>query len=189
MSLVQFGTFLLIAIGLSFDTFAASVSFGVIRKEIKFLAAARVAFFLAFFQALFPLIGWFIGSSLKNLIADFDHLVAFGLLAFIGIRMIAEGIRKREEPLTFDPFQLKLLIGISIATSIDALVVGLSFGLVNTFIVFPVFVIGAVTFLAAMLGMLFGKKIPGEKSHRSIIIGGVILFLIGLKILVEHLSV
>jgi len=102
--------------------------------------------------------------------------------------MILEGIRKSEETLPFDPFRLKMVIGISIATSIDALVVGLSFGLVNTFVIFAVVIIGAVTFVAAMLGMLFGKKIPAGKSYRSIVVGGVILILIGLKILIEHLS-
>ncbi len=187
MSLVQLGTFILIAIGLSFDTFAVSVSIGVIRKEIKFLPATRVAFILAFFQALFPLIGWLIGSSLKNLIADYDHWIAFGLLTFIGIRMILEGFRKSGETLTFDPLRLKLLIWISVATSMDALVVGITFGLVNTLILYPVFIIGSVTFLAAMLGLLFGKKIPEKKSHRSVIAGGIILILIGVKILVEHL--
>ncbi len=187
MTFTAFTTFFLIAIGLSFDSFAASVSLGVMRREIRFLQACKVAFVLAFFQALFPLIGWFIGSSLKNLIADFDHWVAFGLLAFIGVRMILEGIRYQEENRLFDPFNLKVLVGISIATSIDALVVGLSFGLVNTLIILPVLVIGSVTFVASMLGLLFGKKIPADKSHRSIIIGGIILILIGFKILVEHL--
>ena len=188
MDFLQFSTFCMIAVGLSFDTFAASVSLGVMRKEIRFLPATRVAFVLAFFQALFPLVGWYVGSSLKDLIAGFDHWVAFGLLAFIGGRMILEGIRKSEETLPFDPFRLKMVIGISIATSIDALVVGLSFGLVNTFVIFAVVIIGAVTFVAAMLGMLFGKKIPAGKSYRSIVVGGVILILIGLKILIEHLS-
>jgi len=182
MSLAQAGTFLLIAIGLSFDTFAASVSLGVLRKEIRFPEAARAAFILAFFQALFPLLGWFAGGCLKNLISGFDHWIAFGLLAFIGVRMILEGIRQGEVISASNPFSLKLLVAISVATSIDALVVGVTFGLVDSLI------LGSVTFLAAMLGLLFGKKMPGRKSHRSVIAGGIILILIGVKILVEHLS-
>ncbi len=188
MSLAQAGTFLLIAIGLSFDTFAASVSLGVLRKEIRFPEAARAAFILAFFQALFPLLGWFAGGCLKNLISGFDHWIAFGLLAFIGVRMILEGIRQGEVISASNPFSLKLLVAISVATSIDALVVGVTFGLVDSLILFPVVIIGSVTFLAAMLGLLFGKKMPGRESHRSVIAGGIILILIGVKILVEHLS-
>jgi manganese efflux pump family protein len=184
--LTEFITFLLLAIGLSFDSFAVSVTCGIMKKEIMFSQAIVVAGSLAFFQALFPLIGWFIGKSLHYLITSIDHWIAFGLLTIIGIRMIIEGARKMETIKEVNPMKWNVLIGLSIATSIDALAVGLSFGFMEINMVYPVFIIGAVTFLAAMLGMLFGKNISGEKSHRSIIIGGVILILIGLKILFEH---
>jgi putative Mn2+ efflux pump MntP len=187
MSLEQFITFLLIGIGLSFDSFAVSVSCGLMKREIRFFQACPVAFSLAFFQALFPVIGWIIGSSLKNLIAAFDHWIAFGLLAFIGVKMILEGMKPDGVLKNFNPFKWSVIIGLSVATSIDALVVGLSFGFLNLPILFPVVVIGAVTFLASMLGMLFGKNIPARRSHQSLIIGGIILTAIGIKILVEHL--
>lgn len=187
MTLEQLITFLLIGIGLSFDSFAVSVSCGLMKREIKFLQACLIAFSLAFFQAIFPAIGWFIGSTLKNLIASIDHWIAFGLLAFIGVKMIIEGLKPNGTLKNFNPFSLTVLIGLSIATSIDALVVGLSFGLLDMPILFPVLVIGIVTFTASMLGMLFGKYIPAKRSHQSLIVGGIILTLIGIKILVEHL--
>lgn len=187
MTLEQLITFFLIGIGLSFDSFAVSVSCGLMKREIKFKQACPVAFSLALFQALFPVIGWFIGSTLKNSISSLDHWIAFGLLAFIGIKMIVEGIKPNGSLKNFDPFKWNVLIGLSVATSIDALVVGLSFGFLDMPIWLPVVVIGAVTFIASMLGMLFGKKIPARRSHQSLIVGGIILTAIGTKILAEHL--
>lgn len=187
MTFTELITYLFIGIGLSFDSFAVSVSCGLMRPEMKFKKAAVVAFSLAFFQAAFPALGWLVGTSLKDLIASIDHWIAFGLLAFIGIKMIIEGIKEDGTLKNFNPFKLSVLIGLSIATSIDALVVGLSFGFLNLPIWFPVIVIGVVTFTASMLGMLFGKYIPAKRSHQSLILGGVILISIGIKILVEHL--
>ncbi len=187
MTTAKFITFLLLGIGLSFDSFAVSVSCGLMKREIKFKQATLVAASLAFFQAIFPVIGWLIGEALKNLIASVDHWIAFGLLALIGGKMIVEGIKEDGTLKNFDPFKISVLIGLSIATSIDALVVGLSFGFLEIPILFPVLVIGSVTFIAAMLGMLFGKNISAKRSHQSLIIGGIILIAIGLKILAEHL--
>ena len=186
MTIEQFITFLLIGVGLSFDSFAVSVSCGLMRQEIKFRQAVLVAFSLAFFQALFPVFGWFLGLKISGIISSFDHWVAFALLAFIGIKMIIEGVKPEGILKNFDPFKLKVLIGFSIATSIDALVVGLSFGFLEVPIIFPVVVIGSVTFIASMLGMLFGKSIKAKRSHQSLILGGIILTTIGIKILVEH---
>jgi len=101
--------------------------------------------------------------------------------------MMIEGIKENGSLTNFNPFKLSVLIGLSIATSIDALVVGLSYGFLEIPILFPVIVIGVVTFLASMLGMLFGKHIPAKRSRQSLIVGGVILLSIGIKILVEHL--
>ncbi|MCD6354824.1 MAG: manganese efflux pump [Prolixibacteraceae bacterium] len=187
MNITQVITFLLIGIGLSFDSFAVSVSCGLMKRKIRFLQAAFVATSLAFFQALFPVIGWFIGSTVKNLIASVDHWIAFGLLAFIGMKMIREGVKKNGSPCRFNPFKLNILIGLSVATSIDALVVGLSFGFLAIPILAPSLIIGIVTFTASMLGMLFGKYIPAKRSRQSLILGGIILILIGIKILIEHL--
>ncbi|MCY1721245.1 manganese efflux pump MntP family protein [Prolixibacteraceae bacterium Z1-6] len=187
MTITQLITFVFLGIGLSFDSFAVSVSCGLMRREIKFGQAAIVAGFLAFFQALFPVLGWFIGEIVKDLISSFDHWIAFGLLAFIGGKMIVEGVKKDGSLTNFNPFRLRVLIGLSIATSIDALAVGLSFGFLDMPILFPVAIIGFVTFVASMLGMLFGKNISAKRSHQSLILGGTILIAIGIKILAEHL--
>jgi len=187
MTLTQIITFFLIGIGLSFDSFAVSVSCGLMKREIGFKEAAFIAFFLAFFQAAFPIIGWLIGSTVKDLISSVDHWIAFGLLAFIGVKMIIEGTKKDGALTDFNPFKLSVLIGLSVATSIDALVVGLSFGFLDMPILLPVIIIGIVTFIASMLGMLFGKNIPAKRSRQSLVLGGVILISIGVKILVEHL--
>jgi len=188
MGLSEIITFLLIGIGLSFDSFAVSVSCGLVHKEIRFFQACIVAASLAFFQAFFPAIGWFIGISVKNLIASVDHWIAFILLLIVGVRMIFEGIKSDSKLKDFNPFKPLVLISLSIATSIDALVVGLSYGFLNSQILFPVLIIGFVTFIASMLGMLFGKNIPAKRSRQSIILGGIILIGIGAKILFEHLG-
>ena len=187
MTITQFITFLLIGIGLSFDSFAVSVSCGLMKQEIKFKQAVLVAGSLAFFQAFFPLIGWFLGTKINNLIASVDHWIAFGLLTLIGVKMIIEGVKPEGILKKFNPFNLRVLIGLSVATSIDALVVGLSFGFLDVPILFPVIVIGGVTFVVSMLGMLFGKNVPAKRSHQSIILGGIILTAMGVKIIAEHL--
>lgn len=187
MDISQLITFILLGIGLSFDSFAVSVSCGLMKREIRFKQATVVAGSLAFFQAGFPVIGWFIGEVVRELISSFDHWIAFGLLVFIGGKMITEGIKKDGSLSNFDPFKFSVLIGLSVATSIDALVVGLSFGFLDMPIIIPVIIIGLVTFIASMLGMLFGKSISAKRSHQSLIIGGIMLISIGVKILVEHL--
>jgi putative Mn2+ efflux pump MntP len=186
MTFTQFITFLLIGIGLSFDSFAVSVSCGLMKQEIKFRQATLVAGSLAFFQAVFPVIGWFFGTKVNDLIASVDHWIAFGLLVLIGIKMVIEGVKPEGMLKSFNPFNFRVLVGLSVATSIDALVVGLSFGFLEVPILFPVVVIGGVTFIASMLGMLFGKNVPAKRSHQSIILGGIILTAMGIKILIEH---
>jgi len=112
MSFEQFITFLLIGIGLSFDSFAVSVSCGLMKQEIKFRQAVLVAFSLAFFQALFPVLGWFLGTKISNLIAAFDHWIAFGLLSLIGLKMIIEGIKPEGLIKKFNPIDFKVLKGL-----------------------------------------------------------------------------
>lgn len=186
MSITELITFLLIGLGLSFDSFAVSVSCGLMKQEIRFKQAVPIAFSLAFFQASFPAVGWFAGKTLHSLISSVDHWIAFGLLAFIGIKMIVEGAKPNGTLQNFNPFKKRVIISLSIATSIDALVVGLSFGFLEMPILFPVFIIGAVTFIASMLGMLFGKNIPAKRSKQSLVLGGVILVGMGIKIFAEH---
>ncbi|MDQ2178629.1 manganese efflux pump MntP family protein [Marinifilum sp. D714] len=177
----------LIATGLSVDSFAASVCSGLAIKGIRFLQAVKIAFFLALFQGGMPVIGWFIGWEINEFIKDFDHWIAFILLAGLGSKMIYESLTQQEEDCSFNPLKLTVLIGISIATSIDALVIGFSMALIDVIIWWPAVIIGVVTFIASMLGMLLGKKIGSQTSKRFEVFGGIVLILIGLRILIEHL--
>jgi len=184
---MEFVTLLIIAIGLSFDTFAVSVTTGLIISHIKFWQAVRVAIILAVFQAIMPVIGWFFGKQIARFIIDYNHWVAFGLLSVLGMKMMYESFKKDKDSQPFNPLKTTVVIGMAIATSIDALVVGVSFAFIEMNIYWSAFVIGFVTFLVAMLGMFFGKKVGGRLGKRMEIVGGVILIAIGVKILLEHL--
>lgn len=181
-------TIILIAISLSFDTFAVSVSSGLILKKIDFFNATKIAITLAVFQAAMPVIGWLAGSGIKNYAESYDHWMAFGILALLGGKMIYESFKNDPEDRSFNPLDIKVMIGMAIATSIDALIVGFSFALLDYKILISVGIIGSVTYVVAMLGMLFGKKIGIRMGRRMEILGGLMLMLIGLKILIEHLS-
>ena len=185
---MQLLTIILIAIGLSFDTFAVSVSSGLILRKIDFFNATKIAITLAVFQAAMPVIGWLAGSGIKVYAEDFDHWIAFGILALLGGKMIYESFNTDPDNRSFNPLDFKVMIGMAIATSIDALIVGFSFALLNFKILLSVGIIGAVTYIVAMLGMLFGKKIGARMGRRMEMLGGVMLILIGVKILFEHLS-
>ncbi len=187
MTYSQLLLYLLIGTGLSFDSFAVSVSCGLVRKQIRFWEAVPIASSLAVFQALFPVAGWYAGIKLHQYIGAFDHWIAFILLAFIGLKMMMEGKQPMDSTNAINSLSLRVVLGLSVATSIDALVVGLSFGVLEMSIIYPVVIIGMVTFLASMLGMLCGKSIPAKHSRQSILLGGIVLMVIGVKILVEHI--
>jgi manganese efflux pump family protein len=181
-------TLILIAIGLSVDSFAVSVSCGLIMFEISFRKATRIAFSLAFFQALMPLIGWHIGRSVAHLVERYDHWIAFGLLTAIGGKMVLDSFRDDKDANKVNPLDLKVLLGISIATSIDAFIIGISFAFVKIDLLLATIIIGITTFFFSMLGILFGKKTGSRLGKNLEIIGGIFLILIGLKILIEHLN-
>jgi manganese efflux pump family protein len=181
-------TLILIAIGLSVDSFAVSVSSGLILNQITFKKALRIATSLAVFQAVMPLIGWFIGNRIESYVESFDHWLAFGLLFIIGGKMIWESFKKDDLSKKINPLELKVLIGMSIATSIDALVVGVSFAFINVNLLLTALIIGLTTGFFSMLGILFGKKTGIRFGKNMEIAGGLILIFIGAKILIEHLT-
>ena len=185
---MDFLTLLLIAVGLNFDSFAVSITTGLVASHIRFWQATRIALILAVFQALMPVAGWFIGSRIRDYVEAYDHWLAFGLLAFIGIKMIAEALKSEEDRRDTDPFKTSVVIGMAVATSIDALIVGVTFAFINVNIVFASGLIGFLTYLVAMLGMLFGKNAGKWFGRKMEVIGGIILIGIGLKILLEHLA-
>lgn len=133
-----------------------------------------------------PLIGWFAGRQFSSLIGNFDHWIAFGLLSVLGIKMIFESFKPEDVKTNFNPLKFNVLLGMGIATSIDALVVGVSFAFLKTNIWLSIAIIGFITFLVAMLGMLFGKNVGNKFGRRFEILGGFILIAIGLKILLSH---
>jgi manganese efflux pump family protein len=180
-------TIFLLAIGLSFDSFAVSVCSGLNLPHIRFIQAVKIALFLALFQAFMPLIGWLVGNSMKSLIEPVDHWIAFGLLSLIGGKMVIESLINPEKRDIKNPLQIKVILTLSVATSIDALAVGFSFSTILDQILFAVIVIGAVTFIASMLGILLGKKTGPKINKYAEVTGGAILIVIGLKLLIEHL--
>lgn len=181
-------TVFLLAIGLSFDSFAVSVCSGLNLPHIRFFQAAKLAIFLALFQALMPLIGWLVGNSIRSLIEPVDHWIAFGLLSLIGGKMIIESFISSESREIKNPLHIKVILVLSLATSIDALAVGFSFATFLDKIMMAVLIIGSVTFIASMLGILLGKKTGPKINRYAEITGGLILVFIGMKILFEHLA-
>jgi manganese efflux pump family protein len=177
---------ILLGVSLSIDTFAVSVSCGLIDERIKFFQAVRIAVFFTLFQALMPILGWLIGSSIKSYIIEIDHWVAFSLLSIIGVKMIYESL-KNDSGVKINPHSLKIILSLSLATTIDAFVVGISFAFIHINLVMICIIIGIVTFMASMSGMLFGKKIGRRFGKRIEIVGGIVLILLGLKIVIEHM--
>jgi manganese efflux pump family protein len=186
---MDFVTLFLIAIGLSFDSFAISICSGLslCRKHLKITDALKIALTLAVFQALMPVLGWFLGSTFKDLIQSADHWIAFGLLVFLGGRMIMEGREPIEKKKVKNPLHWKVLITMAIATSIDAFAVGISFSFFYNSMLIPVIIIGIVTLIASLVGIYMGKNAGKKIAGSSEIFGGVILIIIGFKILIEHL--
>ena len=181
----------LIAVGLSMDAFAASVCKGLECRRFSLKRAALIGVFFGGFQALMPLIGWFVGSRFEKYITDFDHWVAFVLLAFIGGKMIWEVcFGKDEEKSGSGELKLRELLVLSVATSIDALAVGITFALLpDISIWYSIALIGLTTFIFSFTGFGIGSRFGVRYKSGAEIAGGVILILIGLKILLEHLGV
>ena len=178
----------IIGIGLSVDSFVVSITAGVCMDKVKIRNALKVAFFMAFFQALMPLIGWLAGSSFQRYIESVDHWVAFILLLAIGGKMIYEGVKHNDK--TEKSFSLTsnlMLTGMAIAISIDALIVGIGFGLLEVPIIIPVIIIGGLTFLFSVTGVLLGNKIGIRYNSGLEIFGGILLAGLGIKILVDHI--
>lgn len=180
-------TTILLSFGLSADAFAVSVSSGFLIKHLNFYKCLKIGLFFGGFQALMPLIGWWVGFSFGHWIEAIDHWIAFGLLAGCGAKMIYEGLNADEEEKNFNPLDNGTLLVLAIATSIDALAVGISLALVNTALPLVVTTIGLITFFVCIFGVYLGHKFGHFFEDKIEIIGGMILITIGLKILREHL--
>lgn len=190
---MDFFSLLLIAVALSMDAFAVAVSSGMICTFRSWQNTMKLSAFFGFFQFLMPLIGYFLGKSVYSFIHNVDHWIAFALLAFIGTKMIIETLKENsacenQTKETQNPFTSKNLLIMAIATSIDALAVGITFALTDENIWFSSITIGIITFIISALGVILGNKVGFIFKKSAGIIGGAILICIGLKILLEHLA-
>lgn len=180
-------TIVTIALGLAMDSFAVSITYGLTIKNPGINNALKIALSFGLFQAFMPVIGWLAGLTLADYIASIDHWAAFGLLSFVGLRMIY-GSRKTEKyEKAIDTLNIYVLLMLSIATSIDAFAIGVTFAFLEITIATPVIIIGIVTFLLSLIGVFVGKKIDIYFGKNTEIIGGLVLIGIGIKILIEHL--
>jgi len=184
---MDFITIVAVALGLSFDTFAVSLSYGVVRYKILFWQAVRIAIVLAVFQAGLLVTGYFMGSVVSDFFKVADHWIALALLSFLGIKMIVEGINRKAEDEIRDYSKTSTLLTVAIGTSIDAFAVGISFALLDIIIWISGIIIGVVTFMASMTAIRIGKSAGKRLGQNVEIIGGIILLAIGIKIFLEHI--
>jgi len=185
MSLISF---FLIAIGLALDAFAVAVACGLAVKPLRAGYAFRIAFSFGAFQTFMPILGWAAGVSLRMVIASFDHWIAFVLLFGIGCKMIYGSFRKENKSSCGNVVSLGELLVLSVATSIDALAVGISFAFLNERIMVPSAIIGAVTFVLCFAGVWLGNRFGHIFENKLETAGGLILIVIALKILISHLA-
>lgn len=179
---------LLIAIGLAMDAFAVSICKGLAMKKMNWKKAIIVGIYFGVFQALMPVIGYFLGTTFESLVTKVDHWIAFVLLVFIGRKMLKEAFDNNSEGYN-DSVNFKTMVVLAIATSIDALAVGITFAFLQTNIVLADILIGVVTFILSVIGVKIGNQFGIKYEKRAEIIGGIILILIGIKILLEHLGI
>lgn len=179
----------LLAVGLSMDAFAVSVCKGLAMKRCSLRNAAVCGLWFGGFQALMPAIGYFLGYRFREYITAVDHWIAFALLLLIGGNMVREAVCKGEDEEADDSLDVKTMLLLAIATSIDALAVGVTFAfLPNTNVPAAVLFIGTVTFVLSMIGVKVGNVFGSKYKARAELLGGIILILLGIKILVEHLG-
>jgi putative Mn2+ efflux pump MntP len=179
-------TILALAFGLAMDAFAVSIASGVTIKKLRLKHAVRIALFFGGFQALMPVIGWLAGGSVSDAVRVFEHWIIFGILGFIGGKMIYESGRLKEDGGRFDCTRVSVLLFLSLATSIDALAVGFSAAFLEISIVKPIAVIGAVTFSLSLIGVYLGSRFGHLFESRIEVIGGVLLIGVGIKVLIER---
>jgi len=186
---MNFLTIFLTSLGLAMDAFVVSIGGGIaLKKNLKIKDAIIIATFFGLFQFFMPILGWTCGLLFRDFILNFDHWIAFGLLALIGSKMIYESLNdESEESVDFRSFSV--LLTLAIATSIDALAVGLSFSVLKTPIITASSIIGIITFFLCVLGVFIGEKFGHLFDKQAEIIGGLILICIGTKILLEHLQI
>lgn len=182
----------LIALGLSMDAFAVSMCKGLGMKKLNLRHAFLIALLFGAFQAAMPLVGWFLGTRFERYIRSVGHWLAFGLLSYIGAKMLMDGLRGKDisaESRTESRIEMKELLVLAFATSVDALATGITLAVLKTPILPSVLLIGAVTLILCMAGVAIGYRFGSKYERAAQILGGSVLIVIGLKILLEHLGV
>jgi len=183
---MSFTAIFLIALSMAMDAFAVSLCSGL-KIEPGPRPVFRIAFHFGLFQALLPIIGWLFGNTIEPLVRGFDHWVAFGLLAFVGVRMIRSGLGKDEKESQKDPSRGWTMVMLSIAVSIDALAIGLSLGVIGVTIWTPALIIGLVTGALSLIGLRVGNGVGKRYGKPVEILGGLVLIGIGVRIVMSHL--
>ena len=179
---------LLISIGLAMDAFAVSVCKGLAMKKMSWKKAISIGLYFGTFQAVMPIIGYFLGTTFERFITNVDHWVAFILLVGIGINMVKEAFNKESENRN-DNVDVKTMLVLSIATSIDALAIGITFAFLKVNLILAVALIGVITFILAVIGTKIGNRFGDKYQNKAELVGGIILVLLGIKILLEHLNI
>lgn len=191
--MVMFFTLLLMGVGLAMDAFAVSICKGLSMRKVNKKQCLVIGLFFGGFQAVMPFIGWVLGSQFEQYITSIDHWIAFILLGFIGGKMVVEAIREKDEAVEVGkmdpPLDLKEMFILAIATSIDALAVGITFAFLQVPIVEAISIIGITTFVISVIGVYVGNFFGNRYKKKAELAGGMILILIGLKILLEHLGI
>jgi manganese efflux pump family protein len=178
---------IIISISLAMDCFAVSMAGGAVTKKPRAIDALKVGLFFGLFQALMPVIGWYIGFGFKGLIENVDHWIAFALLGLIGIKMIYESFKIESEKNRIDLIKMTSLLILSVATSIDALVIGITLSILGISLYLSVIIIGLFAFAFSFFGYFLGNKLGKFLESKVELIGGIVLVGIGIKILIEHL--
>ena len=191
--MVMFFTLLLMGAGLSMDAFAVSICKGLSMRKVNKKQCLVIGLFFGGFQALMPFIGWVLGSQFEQYITSIDHWIAFILLGFIGGKMVVEAIREKDQAVEVGkmdpPPDFKEMFILAIASSIDALAVGITFAFLQVPIVEAISVIGITTFVISVIGVYVGNFFGNRYKKKAELAGGMILILIGVKILLEHLGI
>jgi putative Mn2+ efflux pump MntP len=185
---MDFLSILLIALGLAMDAFAVALGVGTTRKHVWFRPGFRLSFHFGLFQFLMPVIGWTLGTTVVQFIASYDHWIAFGLLAYVGVRMIKESFGEGDNQNSSDPTRKGMLVMLAVATSIDAFAVGLSLAMLKIPILYPSIVIGVVAAAMTVVGLALGHQLGSKFGKRMELVGGLVLIGIGLRVLITHLA-
>lgn len=185
MSIIEI---ILLSIGLAMDAFAVAICKGLSMKKMNWKNAIIIAFYFGVFQALMPVFGYFLGTTFENLVTSIDHWLAFILLVAIGGNMIKEAFSRDEEEKD-DRVDFKTMIVLAVATSIDALAIGITFAFLNVNLLLSVSCIGIITFVISLIGVKIGNRFGDKFQNKAELLGGIILIVLGLKILLEHLGI